>query len=424
MVAGAARFFGIDPLETARLANFLIFALTFLLVDRILFAAGVSRLHRLGADFLFAWAPMNLFYYASPMVDPLAVGLSLLSLFACLRLAGAEGSRRVLWFSLLLTSGMLSAAIKSPVYLPVFLAVLAHAAAGRFRRLRPAEILAYVAAIGATVYGFKIWSNAVNGIGSFFASHETVDYFGPAADRLDSGSWLRIGRVLFQDVADPMVTLLAIAGIGLWIARSGHRDRALFAGLAGGWAVTVLVFFNRFTWHNYYFLGGAFPVAFFAAYALDRATEGRARALSIGALLLAGYTVFASSRALERLSSTPTEWIRAEGEFIRDATREDDFVVYLMQSEDFEDWNPVFLYFAKRHGYNVTTRRFARRPEILASIAARHHRGAGRFLFFCPSGVTARFEPILEAQGARLMEAGPPGRLYLVFQGSQLTQSP
>jgi hypothetical protein len=367
---------------------------------------------------------MNLFYYASPMVDPLAVALSLLSLYAWLRLEGGEGSRRALWFSLLLSSGILSAAIKSPVYLPVFLAVLAQAAAGPFRRARAAGILTYLVAIGATVYGFKVWSNAVNGIGSFFASHETVDYFGPAADRLDSGSWLRIGRVLFQDVADPIVTLLAMAGIGLWIARSRHRDRALFAGLAAGWAVTVLVFFNRFTWHNYYLLGGAFPIAFFAAYALDRATLGRPRTLSMGAFLLVGYTVFASSRALARLSSTPTEWIRAEGEFIRDATRVDDFVVYLMESEDFEDWNPVFLYFAKRQGYNVTTRRFARRPEILAAIEKRHHRGPGRFLFFCPAGVTARFEPILESLAARLLEAGPAGRLYEVGQGSQLTQSP
>jgi hypothetical protein len=318
----------------------------------------------------------------------------------------------------------LSAAIKSPVYLPVFVAILAHAASNRLRRLPSAELLVYVIAIGATVYGFKSWSNAVNGIGSFFASHETVDYFGPAADRFDPRSWLRIGRVLFQDAANPLATILATAGIALWIARSGHRGRALFAGLAGGWAFTVLVFFNRFTWHNYYLLGAAFPMAFFAAYAFDRATDGRARMRPVAALFLVGYTVFASSRALEALASTPTEWIRAEGEFIRDSTREDDFVVYLMESEDFEDWNPVFLYFAKRQGYNLTTRRFARRPEILAAIEERHHRGPGRFLFFCPAGVTARFEPILESLAARLLEAGPAGRLYEVAQGSQLTQSP
>jgi hypothetical protein len=215
-----------------------------------------------------------------------------------------------------------------------------------------------------------------------------------------------------------------MAGTALWIAGSRHRDRALFAGLAGGWILNVLVFFNRFTWHNYYLLGAAFPIAFFAAYASDRATAGRRRAVAVGAVLLAGYTLFASSRALEALASTPTEWIRAEGAFIRDSTREDDFVVYLVESEDFEDWNPVFLYFAKRQGYNVTSRRFARRPEILASIEKRHHRGAGRFLFFCPAPATARFEPILESRGARLLEAGPAGRLYLLDQGSQLTHSP
>jgi len=43
-------------------------------------------------------------------------------------------------------------------------------------------------------------------------------------------------------------------------------------------------------------------------------------------------------------------------------------VLYLVDTDDFTDWNPVFLYFAKRDGYNVTRERFVRHPEVLARI--------------------------------------------------------
>jgi hypothetical protein len=127
---------------------------------------------------------------------------------------------------------------------------------------------------------------------------------------------------------------------------------------------------------------------------------------------VAVYTVAASTPAIHDLAATPTEWIRTSGEFIRRSTAPDDFVVYLVESEDFRDWNPVFLYFAHRRGYNVTTRRMERHPSILGRLEARYRSSRGRFLVFCPARAAPRIALLLESRGARLVEAGPSGWLY------------
>jgi len=81
-------------------------------------------------------------------------------------------------------------------------------------------------------------------------------------------------------------------------------------------------------------------------------------------------------------------------------------------SQDFRDWNPAFLYFAHRRGYNVTTRRIERHPSIFARLEARYSPSSDRFVVFCPASAAPRLAPLIESQGARLVEAGPSGWLY------------
>ena len=122
---------------------------------------------------------------------------------------------------------------------------------------------------------------------------------------------------------------------------------------------------------------------------------------------------------MQDLAATPTEWIRVSGEFILRSTAPDDFVVYLVESQDFRDWNPVFLYFAQRRGYNVTTRRIERHPSILSHLEARYGSSSGRFVVFCPAKAAPRLAPLIESQGARLVEAGPSGWLYRMKASSR-----
>jgi hypothetical protein len=270
----------------------------------------------------------------------------------------------------------------------------------------------------------------VNGVTGFFDDNETREYFGPLTDRFDPESWHRIGGILHHDAANTLTVALAVLGVGLWAIRSRSRHKALFLALVFGWILTLVVFFNRFTWHNYYLLGFEFPLAFFGAYALDRVRvlsrawrrrEGVRLGLPVSAAfaIVAGYTVVASTTAMQDLAATPTEWIRVSGEFIRRTTAPEDFVVYLVESQDFRDWNPVFLYFAQRRGYNVTTRRIERHPSILARLEARYGSSSGRFVVFCPARAAPRLAPLLESQGARLVEAGPSGWLYRMQAASR-----
>ncbi len=423
MVAAICRTFRTDALLTARVVNLVIFGLTLLLVDRLLALAGMRRFNRLVAIFLFCFSPMNLFYYQSPFVDPLAISLSLLSLYAYIALEATDGARRLLWLAILLAASVLSTLIKSPIYLPVFVAVVVDAVWRRFEPMALWELLSYVAATSSTVLGFKAWSNRVNGVTGFFDAYEAREYFGPLTDRFDPESWHRIGGILHHDAANTLTVALAVLGVGLWAFRSRSRHKALFLALVLGWILTLVVFFNRFTWHNYYLLGFEFPLAFFGAYALDRVRvlsrvwrlwEGPRLGLPVSAAfaVVAGYTVVASTIAMQDLAATPTEWIRLSGEFIRRSTAPDDFVVYMVESQDFRDWNPVFLYFAQRRGYNVTTRRIEKHPSILSRLEARFGSSSGRFLVFCPASAVPRLAPLIESQGARLVEAGPSGWLY------------
>jgi hypothetical protein len=423
LVASICRILGSDPLLTARAVNVAIFAFTFVLIDRLLLAAGMGRMHRIASGFLFCFSPMNLFYYQSPFVDPLAIGLSLLSLYAFIKLETAGGPGRLPLLAMLLAASVLSTLIKSPIYLPVFVAVVVTALWRRFEPMGPWKFLVYVTAIGTTVLGFKAWSNRVNGVAGFFDANEPREYFGPLTDRFDPESWHRIGGILHHDAANTLTVALALLGVVVWAFRSRSRHKPLFLGLVLGWILTLVVFFNRFTWHNYYLLGFELPLAFFGAYALHRMrVQSRAWRRRGGARLglptsaalavVAGYTAVASTKAMRDLAATPTEWIRASGEFIHRSTTPDDFVVYLVESQDFRDWNPVFLYFAQRRGYNVTTRRIERRPSILARLEARYASSTGRFVVFCPARAAPRLAPLIESQGARLVEAGPSGWLY------------
>jgi hypothetical protein len=424
-----------DPLFTARIVNVAVFVLTALLVNSLLARAEIPRAHRLMTLFLFCFSPMTLFYSQAPFVDPLAISLSLLSLFAFLGLNGTRGVHRALQFTLLVTAGTLSTLIKSPVYLPVFVAVVAHTFWRRFELLRRLESLIYVVVIGSTVLVFKSWSNRVNGVTGFFDTNEPREYFGPLADRLDPESWHRIGGILLHDAANSVTLTLAAVGVAIWALRSRRRARTLFLALLGGWMLTLLVFFNRFTWHNYYLLGFEFPLAFFGAYALDqtrvlgRTWRRRERAplgfpASVAFAAVAGFTLAASTAAAREMAETPTEWIQKSGEFIRRSTAPEDFVVYVVESRDFQDWNPVFLYFAQRRGYNLTTRRLERRPAVLLRLRARYGPSSRRFVVFCPSSAT-RLAPLLESLGAWLLEAGPSGWLYrLSADGDRPPTSP
>jgi len=418
-VAGVCRLLGTDPLVTARLASIGLFVLSFLVVDRLLAGGSMGTVHTLLALLFFAWAPLNLFYFQTPLPDCLAISASLISLYAFLRWDEA-GDRK--WWLLMTASGVLSTLVKDPVYLPVSLGIVACLLARRgLRSLARPEVLLYGASIAGAVILFKLYSNSVNGTSGFLSDTEAREYLGPLVDRLDPGSWARILKVPTLQILNPLAVGLAVWGVVAYSRRSRSPHKPLFLGTLAGGVTTVLVFFNRYTWHNYYFMPLVFPMAFFAgagaqslcdlAAGLGDSHPVPARLLSHSPWLIVVFTLWRAAATLPALAWTPTDWIAANGKWIQEHSGARDFVVYLLDSEDGRDWNAVFLYFARRDGYNLTRPRVKR--KVLANVYARYASGYQRFLIFCPEPLVW-LAPRLESFGARLLEAGPRGRLYQI----------
>lgn len=412
-----SRLFWSDPVTTSRVVGILFFLGSAVYVHRITSFCGVAPRTRLLTLLFFSFSPLTLFYFHIPIPDSAVMFLSFLSFDAFLRW---ESDGRPWRFMLMLASGILATLMKNPVYLSFLLAQAWYLFQKRGVPgvLRPAFIV-HAAAIAIAVVAFKVFSNSVNGVEGLFTATEGEQYFGPFRDRLDESSWARIFGVLTTQALTPVGSVLALIGAPLYWARSRGPQRDVMTSLLVGAVVAALVFFNRHTWHAYYQLPFVLPLGFLAASGIDALAElGKSIpqrlawpwAAVLGAVVLVSL-VEARASFFER-ERNPTEWIAEQGRFIREETRPEDFVVYLLDTDDGRDWNPVFLYFAGRDGYNLTRARFGRRPQVLEGIRARFAPEYARVLVYCPAAMSPKYTERLEALGGKLYAAAPAGFLY------------
>jgi hypothetical protein len=416
LVAGLCRGLGLSVLVTARVVSILVFTALTVVLERLL-ARG--RVHPRQAFFclgLFLVAPLGLFFYSNPMVDGLAVLLSFLCLHAFVRWEEERSDLGVFW-GLMAVTGVLSTLVKNPVFLPVCVAVACQLVWRRgWRSLLRPGVLLFGGLILAAVVLFKLYSNAVNGVTSFWAAGEADAHFGSLSDRLRPEDWESIAHTLGWLILNPLTAFLGLLGVVHYVGKGNRRYRGLFLGLLLGALVTILVFFSRNRPHSYYQLPFAFILCFFAGYGLNRlviqARVAWPRAGSTAAGLLLAVFVAAtwhfSHMGFEELAASTVEEIAARGEAIQGWTGPRDFVVYVVDSEP-EDWNPSFLYFAKRDGYNLPRPDFS--AETLNRIYQDYARRYPRLFVACPARPRVLFRR-LEDWGLRLAAAGPSGRLY------------
>jgi hypothetical protein len=422
-VAAVCRLVPVDPLLAARVASLLCWIAALVLLDRLLADAGTRRWPRLASLALFACSPLTLFYYQAPMVDGLAVVLSLLSLWgyvATTRGGGGTGA-----VAALLAGAFLSTLIKSPVYLPVFLAILWHRARSQgVRSLARPDTVALVVTAGLAVLCFKAWWMLVNASREVWTPYERRHYFGTLAERFSAPAWHPVLADLLHLVTNPVLAVLAVGGTLCWLRRGRGSLAPLFTGLLLGCGVTLLVFFDRFPPHNYYQLPFVFPVAFFGAQGLERlrvlARAGRrfrrpwwgvARlAVPLVALVTAAWS-WNGFRELNT-SSHVVEAIRNRGEWIREHTNPDDYVIYVFEGTT-DDWNPAYLYFARRTGYDLP--RSEATPARLAEVGAQAPRRFRRVLVFT-SQLELRFA--LASLGAQSVASDRRHDLFRVDPGA------
>lgn len=419
-VAALCRTTGLAPLPAARAVNVAVWAATLLSVAGLLRTLGAGAIERAFAVGLVAWSPLAAFYAPTPLVDPLAVWLSLLSLAGYLRW-DARGGRGAL--ASMLLAGVLACLVKNPVYLPFLVALGVERLRRRgARALLAPGFVALVAACGLTVVLFKLYSNHVNQAGAFLAPDEAAAYFGTWADRLRRKYWRALAESLGDKVLPAAAGLTALLGLA-WGGRPKSRQRSLGIGLACGVALTLLLFFGRHREHDYYQLACVVPAAVLAGRGLTRvlAAARLARARGRPALAWLGRAAPAAVLVAGAVSAQAT-WramgevpgaaeLQARGAWLQAHTRPGDFVAVVVGG-DASNWDPSHLYFARRDGSNLAHAEVT--PETLAVLRARFP-GYRRVLLYVPWTQRAATDERLRALDTRALESGEMGDLYEVF---------
>jgi len=397
-VASVCRLVPVEALQAARATSWLLLVVALLVLDRLLKQAGVRRWPRVATLLLFACAPLNLFYFQAPMVDDLAVLLALVSLQQHVAAVRDRGNPLARWSVLLF--GFLSTLIKSPVYLPVFVALLWHRARTRgLRALARADAIAYAGVTALGVVCFKVYWAVVNGSSGVLTAWERQHYFGSLSGRLSPAAWHPVLSDLLSYTTNPAIAVFAVGGVVWWTRRRRGPAAPVFPGLLVGCGVTLLVFFDLYPPHNYYQLPFVLPVAFFGAQGLEglrvvaRAGRRRTRpwwrpalAAVVVAVLATGFWSWTGFRELAT-SSRATEVLRARGEWVRARTEPQDYVIYVYAGAP-NNWTPAYLYFARRDGRNLLAAETT--PARVAAIAAEAYGRFPRVLLFTVQPDVAR----------------------------------
>jgi hypothetical protein len=406
LVAELCRHFALPTLPVARAVSVLLFALILGVYAVLLRHTCTPEMPRALTLVLFAYAPLNLFFLSAPLPDGLALLAAAVSLWGFVRW---EDERRLEAWAVMVSAGLLSSLIKNPIYLPVLLAILWRRFRARGGRgLLEPDVVLLVAGVGAAVLWFKLLSNAVNGQSAFLSEWEGEHYFGVLADRFRLAGWGPILVGLGTLTFNPLTLGLALAGACLLLRRT-EPGQELYVGLLLGNGATLLIFFNRCRVHSYYLLPCVFPLAFASAHALWRAAEwwkekrGRWRWVLPAAVM--GVTLVSTWAGLATMSEGPP-WLESRGQWIQGLTDPNDFIVYVVAPGQ-GNWNPEYLYFAQREGYNLGQDRLT--PDALAAVYVRFAASYRRLLIFC---VDDSSNEKLKSLGAPVVATDRRRRLY------------
>lgn len=413
IVAGMSRNLPIKPVVAGRIVSVLVFIAGALVFLALLNACGLRWEAKAAACGLVVASPLHLYYAGGVIPDPLVLLFSLLCLYGYARCADAGGWKVDRFYALMLIAGALSAFMKNPIMVPVAFAVTAHQFAlfGWRGWFRPA-FLGFAASLLAAVTGFVVLSWSVDGH-TFFSF---AWYFGDLAFRSDPQRYWVVWNVLLREVLNPATGLLAAFGLVLFLRDSSRPCRGIFLGWLVGAVLTVLVFFGVHR-HNYYQLIFVYPLALFGGWGLVQAlrmlwhgfadSPRLGRAVVWAALLfLAVFSVHESIRTLDHLNRDRTGHLRQAGRMLLENTGSQDFVIYL---QDHHDWNPAYLYYAKREGYYLPLR--GNVPHMIDRLSVNFARPHRSLFLFCPARLRTPC-PGLPENSYTVQATGESGALY------------
>ncbi len=416
VVVGAAQLVGADPVATGRVVNIALALLAVALIGPLLAALGASAAHVAAARVAFATTPIVLFYFAAPMVDPLAVVASIVALTWYARVEVARQPWSAVGAVAAFGAAVLGALIKPPVFVPIAVAILVHAVAThRLRAVaRPAALVVGVAVVVALLghRALGAWLNA----GVAMPNDDLSVVLGSAFDRFDPATYAPIAIGLRDCLLGALNLALLLPGV-IVVAASRIRGRALLFAWGLGAVVYPVLFVPMHRLHTYYHLPLVLPLVVFAAAPIAWAAQ-RIRQRAVRAGLVVAYAAgcaLAAQPGYDRLATDdPVGRIEAGG-FVADHTSPDDFVVFVVPGR--QTFDPSHLYFAARDGFNLSPvyLDLPSLQQVFATCVAQPRRGRPYrdVALFVPASLVDSLAPRVASLGVfRPVASGAAGRLW------------
>ncbi len=373
LATGIVILFKLEIVQAGRVLNIFIYLLTTLVLYELMVFLHLNRRLILIVIFLFSLSPLSVFYSRAVIPDNLPVLLGFYSLLYFLKWDIRKKHKKYHYAGMLIT-GILATLIKNPVYLPIVIAIVTYLALNsRWKQLFSPAIITFLITILATVIFFRLYSNYVNNGDPFLsAAWEHYWYFSNLRDRVTSTYYIMLIDRFFYEVVTPPVFFFFIVGIFIYQKKCSDRTKYIFVGLLLGSIITMLIFFNVMWRHNYYQIPYVFITCFFAGYFIDwfytflRNLIMQNKMLyttmlgnqiikyeaiirrSMSSLLLL-LTLFLSYKYA--VSTNEQHWQINSGIFINQNTPANALIIYVAPNN--AGWNPSYLYFARREGYNV-----------------------------------------------------------------------
>ena len=363
IVAILCNLLGTDLVLTGRIVNIFIYCVTYLVLYRIMVNCESNVRLMLSVLLFYSLSPLDIFYSRAILPDNLAILLGFQSLLCFLRWQQKKPSVIVNYLGMVLT-GILATLIKNPVYLPILISIgvwfVFH---GEYRRLYSVSMLFLLIVIAATVIVFKLYTNYVNVHSFSTPTWEYSWYFSNISERLRPITYMRIIDRLFLEIVPPPVCLLCLLGISLYGLNIRNRNEAaLVIGLSAGAMVTMFVFLNVNSLHNYYQLPYVFIICFFAGYFVERfwvhlnklimhslRPVSRRILKGLWGIIFWGFILHVTQFYM--LPRNEPEALMTAGNFLQANTPPKSFLLYVIRRETY--WDPSYLYYAKREGYNI-----------------------------------------------------------------------
>jgi hypothetical protein len=339
---------GIAPDSAMRITG--LFA--FLASAVLLYLIALRLLGRAGSVITLAAFLLNphaILYGRSSLIEYLAVAAGLL--FVLFAVRWMDSGRLGDW-ALALVGGagvLLVKVTTGPIFLAPALAWRSPSGRWGFQRPGLWVMLAVATAIGL------LWSRHADSVRlespatAFLAAQNSFEwFFGTIGQRLDPGAW----RV-------PVVALLSLTGSGLavWAVLAVkrvnmHPQRAFLLSVFAAIVVPILVLFNLYAVHDYYYAAVAPFVALLVGagserlLAISRTRTRRRLTVALAGAWAATFIGTAGSWTL--IYGTPEEeaQLMASARYIHEHSEPDDWIVI-----EGLGWNSAFLYYADRRGF-------------------------------------------------------------------------